>query len=160
MRAVHLALEDLPRVLEGVARRAVDLRHAAQRVVVLDLAAAAVGLADGAASKEAPQVLRRGRRLPDAGGPTRITRVEGGVRAAGRVERGRPGDIGHAAEKSARARARPPTATDIWTPLTSASPSLAASDDRPETGVAERAAGRQEASRRRDAPSPISASAR
>ena len=126
-RAVHLALEDLAGVGEGVARRAVDLRHAAQGVVVLDAAAAAVRFADRAAGEERPQVgralhARRGAaaRRRSAGRRPRPSRAR---RRGRRRRRGRP----RGESSIARWSARPPTATDIWTPLMSARPSLAPS---------------------------------
>ena len=96
-RAVHLALENLARVLEGVACRPVDLRHASQRVVVLDAAATPVRFADRASREERPQVRRRRDRArmgPRADDP----RVECGVRAACGIERRGAGDVRDARE--------------------------------------------------------------
>ena len=53
---VHLALDDGGGVVEGVAVGAVDLRHAAEAVGVLDLAAVGVRSHDLAVGEEAAQV--------------------------------------------------------------------------------------------------------
>ncbi len=96
--AVHLALEDGPAVLEGVARRAMNLGHAPQRVVVLNPSAAPVRLADRAAREQPAQIRRgieRSRMRPGADDP----RIEGDIGAAGGVDRRCARQVGDPREK-------------------------------------------------------------
>ena len=83
---------------EGVARRAVHLRHAAEGVVVLDPAAAAVGFADRASGEERPEIGRAQQRAgvrPRADDPP----VEGRVGAPRGVERDGADEVRRAGER-------------------------------------------------------------
>ena len=67
---VELDVEDPPEVIERIAHRAVDLRHAAQRVRVLDLVGRpVVGALDAAVAQQMAELARRRRPGQDAAGP-------------------------------------------------------------------------------------------
>ncbi len=85
-RGVHLDLDDASRVRGGVARRAVHLRDAAERVGVLHDAAVAVALAQGRVREERPEVPRRCDLAGMRAGRV-DARVERGVRALQNVQR-------------------------------------------------------------------------
>jgi len=75
----------------------VDLGHAAQRVVVLDAPASAVRFPDRASAQEGPEVpcARHGARMRPGGHDSRIER---GIGAARRVERGRSDHVADSRE--------------------------------------------------------------
>ena len=75
---VELALEHRAHPRQRVARRAVHLRHAAQGVRVLHLAAVAVALHDLALGEQRAQVAARRRPGPGAGAPRGAARRRGG----------------------------------------------------------------------------------
>ena len=125
------ALASMVRVVatkrERIARRAVHLRRAAQRVRVLHPAAVLVRLVDGAAVEQPPHVGRRaraGRRT--AGRRGCAPRTDAPIRAA-RRSTARPRRRRRARAASAPASASAATAVDGCVPLISASPSLASS---------------------------------
>ena len=112
---------------DRVARRAVHLRRAAQRVGVLHLAAVLVRLVDAAAGERARGCWRPSACWPACGRGVVNARLEGMHRAAERVERERPATSAARASRSACTSARPSTAVDACVPLMSARPSFAAS---------------------------------
>ena len=91
-RAVHLDVEDPSEVIERVADRAVDLRHAAERVRVLDLVGEA--LVAGLERRVAQEVaeLRRDRDLAGVRPGELVGSGEGDVRAEQRLDAHRRGD--------------------------------------------------------------------
>ena len=123
---VELDVEDAAQVVERVAHRPVDLRHAAQRVRVLDLVGVAVvaGL-QAAVAKE----------VAELGGDRDLARMRPGqlvggrerdVGAEERLDAHRGGDARRPHEPVRVGQQRvPPTAPIIWVPLSSASPSFA-----------------------------------
>ena len=127
-RGVELDVEDPAEVVERVADRAVDLRHAAQRVRVLDLVRARRGARAGAPSRAAGGGARR-RPRPGPGaagraGTARRTRPRS--RAAPRRSSPRRRDAVRVS-RSASARSSAPSADISWVPLRSARPSFASS---------------------------------
>ncbi len=162
-RAVHLALEHLAGVGEGVARRAVDLGHAAQRVVVLHPAAAAMRLPDRAPVRSARAGWPRAPPLPGAAAPrrSRLSNAASEPReASSDAAPTRSADVARA--RSRGSSARPPTATDIWTPLIEREPFLGPESDRPDAArpATHPSAARLPAPDRRTRPSPIRPRAR
>ena len=135
-RAVHLRLQDLAGVGEGVAGGAVDLRHAAQRVIILDASATAVGFPDRAASEQLAQIRRSLRR---AGVGTRRDDpgIEGGVRAARGVEGGGPHDVRDAAELDRAMEGEAADRDGHLHPVDEGEPLLGAEDDRPKSRAPE-----------------------
>ena len=125
-RAVHLDVEDAPEVVERVADRAVDLRHAAQRVRVLDLVGEAPCGWPGARSRAGGGAARRRPRSgPGAAGRAgRPRRTRRPCRAAPRRSsprrRSRSGSAGRR-----RPGAAPRSPVISCVPLRSASPSFA-----------------------------------
>ncbi len=90
---VHLGLEERVREADSLPRRAVDLRHAAQGVGVLDPPAPLVGLVDLARLQQQAQVGGRGRL--SGVGPQRLQpRIEGVVAPLERLERAGARDVG------------------------------------------------------------------
>ncbi len=90
--AVHLALQHRVRPRKRVARGAVDLRHAAQRVRVLHLAAVGVALHDLALGEERAQVAGADL-LPGVGAHPHQALVEGAPRSLERLQADGAGDV-------------------------------------------------------------------
>ena len=148
-------------VVEQVARRAVHLRRAAQRVRVLHLVAPAVRLDDRRALEQAQHVARR-RRLP-AQRPQRVDlRDERVARALQRLERERARAVGDPRRAAARARApSAPCAAMNCVPLISDRPSFASEAHRLEARRARaRRAPSSSSPSNHASPSPTSGSAR
>ncbi len=95
-RGAGLALEHAAGERQHVARRAVHLRHAAQRVRVLDLAAVAVRLGDVALGQQATEERAR-RHLARLRSRRQDALVERAHRPLERLERHGAGDVGHQA---------------------------------------------------------------
>ena len=124
-RGVELDVEHAPQVVERVADRAVDLRHAAQRVRVLDLVRRPVvrGLEAGIA-QEVPQLARPPR--PGRGAAARAGRApRTRPRCRGAPRRSSPRRRSRCASGGPRRRAAARRAPLIsWVPLRSARPSF------------------------------------
>ena len=94
---IHLALDDRDHVGDGVAERAVHLRHAADAVGVLHFVAVGVGDHDRAVLQQSPQIGRAGC-LAGMGPNLLDARIERPERALGRLHRHGSSDIGDLGE--------------------------------------------------------------
>ena len=157
---VDLARQHFGRVAQRVARRAVHLRHAAQRVGVLDLVAVGVRRVDRRVGRDLPARWRRSPRRPDAAAHRRDARVERRPRSLERLERHRRRRCRRRSRVRAhRDTASAPIAVIACVPLISASPSFASSVTGARPTSASAPAAGSTASPNSTLPSPISASA-
>ena len=132
--------EHAPREGEAVARRAVHLGHAAERVGVLDLGAVGVALDDLAVAAGARGGARPPRFWPGCGRTAWMAAMNGRWLPSSPSRVIAPARSASSASASARSRASAPTAHIAWVPLTRARPSLASSTTGSRPGARQRGA--------------------